>query len=596
MKRVWTLLLAALFLLALFAGCSGNTGGTTAAPGGTTQTGGESTGGTQSGGTQSGGETTPAVDEGPYKMAKGKYQVDSNGVPTELYVYELPMSTTEEVFTLWTTPILSDQMPEKGMGDLPYQQELHKRTGVNIEYIEISGCYPGGGPRHENFAVLLAADDLPDIVTNVDWYYQGPFQGAWDDGYFVNLYDYLDYIPCYWYRANEHPEDVSLLATILSQPNFINCFWCLEAKPVMLRNGVTRGDYLDKLGLKNDDLITLDDWHMMLTRYKNELDIPHSFLLYNTLDAQQLFNCFDTTCGIDLSKIASPLLDNGKVVFACTRQQDLNFLTYINQWWNEGLIYQDWASALSNVSAADQIANGEVTLFGIVPSESVSYEASAADPDCYFVPLHKPILKEGQVFHCGDDSSWISYGSWSVSSKCENIPLVCTYLDYFYSEEGVFLSNYGVEGVSWERGPDGSVQLTDMMINNTSGLSMALLHYAMNELVDGGVNDRFRSYAYPGGERIANFHYYWSDPQYYRYDGTIDWPDAITLTSEQTEECMEHGSDMNTYISENVLLFVDGSRPLSEWDNYVAGLEALGVNEVQKVYQEAYDDFIAIYG
>ena len=41
---------------------------------------------------------------------------------------------------------------------------------------------------------------------------------------------------------------------------------------------------------------------------------------------------------------------------------------------------------------------------------------------------------------------------------------------------------------------------------------------------------------------------------------------------------------------------MDGSRALSEWDNYVAGLESLGINEVQKVFQEAYDDFMAIYG
>ena len=76
----------------------------------------------------------------------------------------------------------------------------------------------------------------------------------------------------------------------------------------------------------------------------------------------------------------------------------------------------------------------------------------------------------------------------------------------------------------------------------------------------------------------------------------MEWPSSIALTSEQTEEAMEHGADMNTYIAENLLQFVDGSKALSEWDSYVAGLENLGMEGVRAVYQEAYDEYIAIYG
>ena len=593
MKRLLTLLLAVMLVVSLFAGCGNNNAGgdtgTQATPDSSTPA-----GNTADDGAGDAGDVQQ--EDSPYNLPAGKYEVDENGVPTEQYVYELPLTTTDEVFTMWTSPILIDQLPDNGMADLPLQTELRDRTGVIIEYVEIAGAYPGAGPRNENFAVLLAADDLPDIVTNVDWYYPGPLAGAWDDGFFVNLYDYLEYMPCYWWYANSQPDDPSLLGHVLSQPETIYSFWCLEYEPVILNNGVTRGDWLDELGLTNDDIVTLDDWRELLTRYKNEIGVSNSFLLYNTLDAMNMFSCFDTRCIIDLAALCTPLVENGKVVLANTRQQDLDYLTTMNQWWNEGLIYQNWAAVIGNLNALDDITNSRVGIMGMVPSESVTYAASCVDPDCYYVPLRKPVKEEGQVLHCGDLRSWKSYGSWSVNTKCENIPLVVSYLDYAYSEEGIFLYNYGVEGISWEYNENGDVQLTDFMMNNESGFAQALMHYAMCELIDGGVNDRFRSYAYPGGEAVGAFHAYWAEEGKYNYDGSMEWPSSIALTSEQTEEAMEHGADMNTYIAENLLQFVDGSKALSEWDSYVAGLENLGMEGVRAVYQEAYDEYIAIYG
>ena len=40
-------------------------------------------------------------------------------------------------------------------------------------------------------------------------------------------------------------------------------------------------------------------------------------------------------------------------------------------------------------------------------------------------------------------------------------------------------------------------------------------------------------------------------------------------------------------------MFVDGSKPLSEWDSYRSELEAIGLLNLLDVVQEAYDDFMA---
>ena len=68
---------------------------------------------------------------------------------------------------------------------------------------------------------------------------------------------------------------------------------------------------------------------------------------------------------------------------------------------------------------------------------------------------------------------------------------------------------------------------------------------------------------------------------------------ALTYTDEQNDTLAQYGSDVQTYLQENYLAFLDNSKPLSEWDSYLAGLHGIGVDEVLAVYQEAYEAYLA---
>lgn len=575
MKKYVILLLAVCILLTLVPACSGKKTGTTeqtdtAQPTVETEL-----------------ETVEPEDESPYNLPAGKYTVDENGVPTAPYVYELPLTTSDEVFTYWYMASLPEHIPEEGYGSMEYPRELQRRTGVNVEYIMVSF-----NERATNFSILLAADDLPDLLTNCDWFYPGPLTEGVEEGYFANLYDYKEYMPNYYFEVNSHPDDPDVLAKVMPGEDMICAFWCMEYEPTLLHMAVTRGDWLEKLGMINDDIVTIEDFHNMLTLYKTEIGCPSPFLLYASLDAFNVFNCFDTRPLV--GGVGPVIVVDGQVKFCHVHQEDLNFMTMINQWWNEGLIQPDWMSIDGNPTGKDLILTGKTGVIGMVPGEARDYEYPAAvDPDTHWVPLHKPVLQEGQVLHCGDTRSWLSYGSWFINADCSNIPLLVSYCDYFYSEEGIFLWNYGVEGYTYELNENGEPIFTDHMINHPGGLSWALLMYTGNEVCEGGISMRKRSYAYPGGERCMAFHTYWVDPEYYHYDGSMEWPESIVFTSEQSDEIAQYSTDMATYVSENYLQFVDGSKPLSEWDSYVEGLKLTGWYKCLDIYQQAYEDFIA---
>ena len=81
----------------------------------------------------------------------------------------------------------------------------------------------------------------------------------------------------------------------------------------------------------------------------------------------------------------------------------------------------------------------------------------------------------------------------------------------------------------------------------------------------------------------------WRLDEYY---GEYDVPTGIKYTSDQTETLNTYSNDIATYIAENWFAFLDGSKPLTEWDAYVADIYGLGLQNCIDVVQEAYDEYM----
>ena len=60
-------------------------------------------------------------------------------------------------------------------------------------------------------------------------------------------------------------------------------------------------------------------------------------------------------------------------------------------------------------------------------------------------------------------------------------------------------------------------------------------------------------------------------------------------TDEDIDVIETYTSDIQTYTNENYLKFITGDRDLSEFDEYVATLEGMGLNEVIAIYQRHFE-------
>lgn len=535
-------------------------------------------------------EAPAAEDTGPYNYAAGKYDVDDRGIPTAKYEYELPISTTDEVFTYWTSPVLPDQIDAANFKDMPYPKGLRDQTGVNIEYLLVDMA-----SRAENCSVLVASDDLADLNSDLPMYFPGTMGYALENDFIVNLYDYKDYFPNYYYLLWNHEDDINVRATLMPEENTIYDFKTLMSDKETAWGGACRGDWLDKLGMTVDDIVTIDDLHDLLAAFQSQMGAQYPFVLLSSLDAHQYFNCFDTITQYS-GTVAPQYIKDGKVCFADSGPNDLAYMTLLNTWFNEGFISPNWMGWLANNGIVSELQTGVVGVASMLASEAAGYVDNTQYPDAYWTAIHEPVLYEGQVFHLGDTANWVGYGSWSISSKCENVPLLASYSDWFYSDSGSFFANYGVENYTFYYDESGKPMLTDFLVKNQAGLAWAILQFTMDEIFEAGLLIREKSYAYPGGEKLRAWYDIWDNPDFYKYDGSMAWPSAIQFSTEDTSRLATIGADIQTYIVENYPLFVDNSKPLSEWDSYVSELTSMpGWDEALEIYQNAYDAFIARY-
>ena len=585
LTRSMTLLMALCLILALFAGCGGNQG-TAGTP---TPAGSETPGTTTTPGTET-PAATPDPDS-PYHFAPGNYEVGEDGIATEKYEYTLPISTTDEVLTYWTTCYTPNYIDEASYAESPFPVEVERQTGVNIEYQIISL-----ENRAQNYAVLLAADDLPDMVTNANAYHVGVFEDAITlDNYYVNLYDYKEYAPNYFYEVAKNPEDEQMQNSVYLSDDVVGLFYCLRDQVYPQNALFVRSDWLDIIGWEASDIVTWDDTHELLTLFKSQIPTAtYPLLVFNCLEAAgNHWNMFDTLAYVSPYGLSMQVDENGQV-FACnTTFRDYNLMSSFNAWYNEGLIDPNWGS-YSNMTSEGCNANYYNDMYGYISlaTGDIATEGAVLDaPDAEWIPLHDPVLEEGQVLHLGGYSTRVYYGAVAVSTNCENIELAISWLDWRYSDPGADLMSWGVEGVAWEYNEEGERQVTEYVTSSPGkNMTMFLLIQCMNTLTDAGLDINSAHYSFPGGEQVIEAYDYLRERN---YDGAFEWPSGCSLSNEELNEVMEYQTDVLTYISENYLAFLDGSKPLSEWADYEAGLQSIGLQEILDVYQNALDTYNA---
>ncbi len=597
MKKTLALILALMLVLALFAGCNNGGGTTTPTSAPATQAPATKAPATQA----PGSNETPAPveeDEGPYHLAAGKYEKDADGFPVEKYeYYPTPLCENDSILTDWTVCYTPQYIPEEGWENIPTWKMLREYTGVHVEYMLVDSAN-----RSENFSVLLASDELPDMMDGaVSFYKQGTLKNAIEDGYFANFYDYRDYLPNYmWEINNRAKNNKNVMGKVFYDKTTIPALYGLVCDPCSAMGYFLRQDWMDDLGLgKAEDIKTYDQVHDVVTAFKvNESNNQYNnseiypFFIMSVVETYQgqFFSGMDIT--VYTASMMYPRIIDGKVEFCGSTEDDREAMTLLSTWYAEGLISPNFHSF---ESGSDYDAGQHTDGVGcnlMTVSQVVQSERQCNNPNAHWEPITRTKRTEDQVIKYGyakaaDD---FSYASCCVSAKCNNIPLACSWIDFGFSDFGSDFTSWGPEGICWEYNDQGERRLTDWCVNHEATASWIMCIYAYSGLSNCCLFYNYRSNYTDDGIRTVAIY---EALRLKDYKGEYDWPTAVNFDDEEREENTSIFADLNTYFTENYGAFIDGSKPMAEWDSYVQGLYDFGLSDVVENYQAAYERLLA---
>lgn len=491
-----------------------------------------------------------------------------------------PLTDDDVTMTYWIAGDTSD------VDAYFYEQSVYaaiqEATGITLDFEVVSMQ-----ASTESFNLTIASGEYPDLIANVGSYYSQGISAAINEDIIVDLAEYLDeYMPDYKAVLEN---DTAFLKSVKDENGSIGVAANLLQADYPVTNGpVIRQDWLDKLDMEIP--VTYQDYHDVLAAFKSEMNADAALWLPFTgsIAGNYLAAGFGVASYSLPQRSEDPFYQvDGTVYYGPAEEGYLDYLTLLHDWYAEGLVDPDFMSAFDpRLPDSNKIVEGHTGLWYDMTNNMLTYDSD--DPDFAITPIGDAVQNAGDVNHfCGGDSVIDSGQGVSVSAGCEYPELAAGLLNYNYSEEGILLTNYGVEGLSYELDADGNPQFTALILDNPDGLSVseAMSLYTMAK---GNVYDDGSKYLQTYSDLQIAATEVWA-----QFDNDYGMPVGAIFTVAEANAYNACYNDVSTIVSEMTLKFIIGDADLSQFDAFVTSLYDTGLQECIDLKQAALDRYHA---
>jgi len=499
----------------------------------------------------------------------------TNGAEVKLNGDKIYPIECEDTLQFWFTGVNGWEQQYENFGETPLGKEVAKKTGVKIEYV-----HPQQGQGNEQIQLLMASNELPDIVNHSWFQYPGGPDMAIEEDYIYALNDiFASYAPATSKILKDNPDWDKQVKT--DKGNYF-------AFPQFNMGGIltvayglaVRADWMEKLNLENPK--TIDEWENVLTKMKeNGAAIPFGG------NAGILSTAFMPAFGINPGWYR----DGDTIKYGKAQPQYKDFLVKMNDWYNKGLIDHDFAVSDSK-SLTKNILNGEsgATMAWAGSGMGAWLEAANGEGGFDLRGVQFPVMGNDEEAEYGYVMSTVGTSNVAAISKnCKNVELAARFLDWGFTEDGHYTYNFGIEGESYnwvDKEGEKYPLLTELITNNPDGITVA---------------NMFALYTRSSHCNVPMLQHTEYITQYYVHqqqkDAQVEWAKTnmdehlvpqIYVTEEQSSEDADIMVNVNTYIDEMTIKFITGEEPIENFDKYLEQLKTFGIDKATAFRQEAY--------
>ena len=488
----------------------------------------------------------------------------------------LPIPEAGTTFTFWTgSPAMDATI--SGWNDSTAVQELEKRTGVHIDYIEVAPP-----AQSESLNLMFASGDYPDILNYaITGSYSIPY--LIENEIVTDLQDMMeDYAPSY--TALMEADPALYLATVDDEGQ-IGGLAGYRYNAFSTTGAIVRADWVEKVGMMPGELVTIDDYHEYLSQVKNQglCEYPMPLRYDASITGSPFLAAMGGYAGpaAESSPQSFYYDDNDELVYSFITDTYKDYLSLMADWYQEGLITRDLLN--SDMLDSSAITSGSYAVFWQdCQFMSMWTEAGKVnDPDYTLAGVTEPLVEAGQQVGFGDITD-ISI-NLMICTSCSDPETALQWLDYHFSEDGSILCQYGLEGEGLVY-TDGKPGYSELISNNPDGLSTdnALNAYTINMNMFASNGTTLRKAYDDVQQKALNA---WNDK---REVTKSSFTNLFTLNADETATVQRYYTDISTYVAEQVGKFLIGESDIDEnWDTFVETIDSMGIDEVIDAYTSA---------
>lgn len=471
--------------------------------------------------------------------------------------------------------------------ELKWYDVAEERTGIHVDYIsgpeEAADVYSEVDQR-------VISGDLPDAVmtklaqTNV----YGP------QGVFADLAPYIEkYAPNLQKYIDDNPDYKALVSDADG-----HIYGLCKETPIFADLIGYRVDQFKAAGIDPDSIVTIDDFTKALETLKAYYgkDNPNYYPLTGRDTAIRFASWFGAASNISSTE------SNGIYISGHYKDGSIDIMNdgaykmaeTMKKWYDEGLIQPEWvAGTFSEADWEAAMLSGNGSIFYDFYNRAEWFMENGG-------PDNDPNYQMGVLNFIKDDNGnpqkmtvSMKYNDecvTAINANCseDKIKTILTFIDYFYSEEGEILANYGVEGESFK---------------DTNGDKEFIVDYQTEEATPAGekrwsfLSDRFTVCKPVDNEAFFK----WNAPLIAEATGRLFTDEnlgtsyVLKFTDDQSKEVTNLLASVYDAQMSGIAQFIDGTRELTpdNWAAFQQEMNDLGLSRIEEIQLAAYQ---AMYG
>ena len=485
--------------------------------------------------------------------------------------------------------------------------KMQEDAGIRIDWNCMSDSIA------EQVNVRIAGGDLPDAFMGVG-FNNYDLTNYGEDGTLIDLTPYIteEYMPNLTKILEEHPE----IRTAITMSD--GCIYGLPAGEKMGTAAIgSEEDYniytipqfsminkawLDDLGLEVPT--TLDELHDALEAFQ-ENDMSAKYYGNDPGTTIPMSTGFDQWCwgqnifyaGFGFTNWPNDVINDlvvdqdGTAEFVCADEKYRDAVTYFHDWYEEGLMDPEMFSQ-EDTQLIAKCSQGYV---GVSTWWYIDELMGEYADDYVFLPIldgpdgtHNVTVRSGGATNSGN---------LSITNACESPINLLKFYDQWYVPENVMQMQYGPIGTYFTEQDENGVwqSITDEESKEKFGKSAGELKgeyeiYGPKLLLSDYYNTVFQLED-RAQERLKDLNDFWMP----YVDDKSTYPIDCVYTEEELDIIDQYKTDFESTVSEQEGLWLkEGGPSDKEWESYITTLkESCGMDELLKVYQDAYDRYAA---